>query len=411
LRRETIPRREPIAVTGYGLTTCLGRGAEANWQALAAGKSGLRPITRFPVEGYPVRDGGEAPAPGEEASRAFPPELRPLSHLIEACEEALAAAGVERGRTGPRTALVVGSSLAASDSSERFFRSYLERGPGGADYSALRSYYAEEQLWRLLERLELSGPALLVANACAAGASSIARAAELIRAGRCDRALASGYDALSPFTHAGFGSLLALARGRPRPFGAGRDGMKLGDGFAALLLEPLETARRAGRRVRAVLAGYGESADAHHLTHPHPEGLGAALAMRRALAMAGLDPSDIDYINCHGTATPSNDSAEALAMASVFGEALPRIPLNASKPNFGHTLGGAGTVEAVVTLLVLERQYLPPTLNVEDTEAALPVLDLVRDGRPARVTAAMSNSFGFGGCNASLVFTEPGGGA
>src|SRR5262245_41483666 len=150
LKSERSPRREPIAVTGYGLTTCLGRGAEANWQALASGRSGLGPITRFPVEGYPVKDGGEAPPPGEDAARSFPPELRPLSHLVEACEEALGAAGIRPGFTGPRSGLVVGSSLAASDSSERFFRSYLESGAGGADYSALRSYYAEDQLSRLL---------------------------------------------------------------------------------------------------------------------------------------------------------------------------------------------------------------------------------------------------------------------
>jgi len=403
-RRAAPGAAEPIAVTGYGLITSLGLGAEANWEALLSGRSGLGPITRFDVRDYPVKDGGEAPLLPEEAQRAFPRELRPLAYLAEAGREAMRAAGFTPEAPDPRAGLVVGSSLAASDSCERFFKSYLDRGPAGADYSALESYYVEDHLARLAEALGLSGPSALVSNACAAGGSSLARAAELIRAGRCDRALAMGYDALSPFTHAGFGSLMALSRGRSRPFGAARDGMKLGDGFAAVLLEPLFAARRAGRRARAVFAGYGESADAHHLTHPHPEGLGAALAMRRALDMAGLRPEEIDYINCHGTATPSNDAAEARALRAVFGERLARVPVNASKPNFGHTLGGAGTVEAVVTLLVLDREEIPPSLNVEEADPAFGDLDLVPRRRSSLIRTAMTNSFGFGGCNASLVF-------
>jgi 3-oxoacyl-(acyl-carrier-protein) synthase len=266
---------------------------------------------------------------------------------------------------------------------------------------------------------------MLISNACAAGGSSIARAVELLRAGRCDRVLAMGYDTLSPFTHAGFGSLQALSRGTTRPFGTGRDGMKLGDGFAALHLELPGRSGRTGStdrtdrtgsagRVVPMVLGYGESADAHHLTHPHPEGLGAALAMQRALVMAGLEPGAIDYINCHGTATPSNDRAEALALEKVFGEELPRISINASKPNFGHTLGGAGAVEAVVTLLVLRAQQLPPTLNIDDVEPEMKSLRLVREGCRVSIKNGMSNSFGFGGCNVSLIFglrplTEGGG--
>jgi len=396
---------DPIAITGYGIITSLGIGAEANWERLCAGSSGLGPITRFDVSGYPVGDGGEAPAIPAEEEAAFPSLLRPLAYLSRAIGEALAMAGFAGSHGDRRTGLVIGSSLAASDSSERFFRSYIEHGPAGADYSPLEGYFVEDHLARLTEHLGIRGPALLVSNACAAGGSSLARAAELIRTGRCDRVLATGYDALSPFTHAGFGSLMALSRGATRPFGRGRDGMKLGDGYAALHIEPLSAARRAGRTVRGLLSGYGESADAHHLTHPHPEGLGAALAMRRALATAGLEPADIDYINCHATATPSNDAAEVRSLRTVFGERLSRIPINASKPNFGHTLGGAGTVEAVATLLVLVHQRVPPTLNVEDLDPDAAGLDLVPEGRPVSVRHAMSNSFGFGGCNASVVLS------
>ncbi len=398
--------QDPIAITGYGIVTSLGIGAEANWERLCAGSSGLAPITRFDVAGYPVGDGGEAPAISGEEAAAFPSHLRPLAYLSRTIREALAMARIPVAGGDRRTGLVIGSSLAASDSSERFFRSYIERGPAEADYSPLEGYFVEDHLARLTAHFGVRGPALLVSNACAAGGSSLARAVDLIRAGRCDRVIATGYDALSPFTHAGFGSLMALSRGKTRPFGRGRDGMKLGDGYAALHVEPLSAARKAGRKVHALLLGCGESADAHHLTHPHPEGLGAALAMRRALAAAGLAPADIDYINCHATATPSNDAAEARSLRAVFGDRLARIPINASKPNFGHTLGGAGAVEAVVTLLVLVHQHVPPTLNIEDLDPDAAGLDLVPEGRPALVRHAMSNSFGFGGCNASVVLSR-----
>jgi len=400
-------RPEPLAITGTGLVTCLGRGVRANWEALCSGRSGLGPISSFDVGGYPVKDAGEPPPLEPEALAAFPREISPLAWLVEACREALGQAGP--GPKGPeRTALIVGSSLASSLPSESFFRTLIDQGPDGADYRSLEGYYIEDHLARLALSLGIQGPSFLVSNACAAGASCIARAAECIRAGRVDRAVACGYDALSPFTHAGFGSLFALTKSRLRPFGRGRDGMLIGCGFAALVLERSDGARRAGHAVRGLLAGYGESADAHHLTHPHPEGFGAALAMRRALGMAGIGPGDINYINCHATATPSNDAAEAKALQAVFGGHLPGIPLNASKPNVGHTLGAAGTVEAVVTLQVLGSQFVPPTLNMEDPEPDLRGLDFVPRGRPARVRYAMSNSFGFGGCNASLVFEAAG---
>ncbi len=400
--------REPIVATGFGLVTCLGIGARANWDALVARRCGFAPVTSFDTSGSAVKDGGEPPPLPPDRLAEFPPDLAPLAWLVESCREALAMAGGAPGADETRCGLVVGTSMAAAGPSVRFFESWIAGGPERADYAALEGYYAEDHLARLAASLGFRGPSLLVSNACAAGANAIARGADLLCAGRCDAVLAAGYDALSPFTHAGFGSLKALSPGRVRPFGRGRDGMKLGAGFAAILLE-----RRghAAARARAALAGWGESADAHHLTHPHPDGLGAALAMRRALARARIGPDGIDYINCHGTATPSNDRSETRALRAVFGDRLASIPLNASKPNFGHTLGGAGTVEAVVTLLVLERQFIPPSRDAGDIDPELSGLDLVPEGRPGRVRRGMSNSFGFGGCNASIVFEAIGGAA
>lgn len=391
-------------MTGFGLSTCLGLGVAENWRRLRSGVSGLRPITRFQLGDYLVRQGGEVPDGSAESDEGVDTAL---SFLAGACHEACVRAGLEEGRfpEPDRVALVVGSSLAGSSTGERFFTHYLERGPEGADFGLLEGYYIESHLDELCRRFNIAGPSVLVSNACAAGGSTLARGAALLRAGRADRVLCAGYDPLSIFTFAGFGSLRALTRAAVRPFAGNRDGMLLGDGYAAVVLERLPAAGVAGR-AGAVLAGCGESTDSYHLTHPHPEGSGAALAMRRALETAGLSSVDIDYINCHGTATRPNDAAESRAMRSVFGERLSRVPVSSSKPFFGHTLGGAGTVEAVVTLLALEHQFLPPTLNVEEAEADLGPLDLVPRGREAAIRYAMSNSFGFGGSNTSLIFAR-----
>jgi 3-oxoacyl-[acyl-carrier-protein] synthase II len=397
---------EPIAITGIGITTCLGAGVRENWRKLREGTAGLGAITRFELGDYPIRLGGEAPEPaGEPRPVSWPPELR---QLAAACREACTRAyGEPRFPAGEGTALVLGSSLAGSSAGDSFFASYLERGPREAEYGLLAGYYMDSHLHELAGLVGAPGPSELVSNACAAGASAIARAASLVRAGRAERALAAGYDPLSLFTFAGFGSLMALSRGVPRPFGKDRDGMLLGDGYAALVLEPLETARAAGRRPIALLAGCGESSDSHHLTHPHPDGDGAALAMRRALDAAGIGAGDIDYVNCHGTATRPNDRSEARALRAVFGERLARIPISSSKPFFGHTLGGAGAVEAVVTVLAVAGGFLPPTLNAGAVDPELGDLDLIPAGRELPIRFAMTNSFGFGGSNASLILARP----
>jgi len=392
----------PIVVTGLGLTTSLGIGVEASWARLWAGDVGFAPVTLFPTGDYPVQDGGEAPplpgAPPEQDMRD-----RAHAYLVGACREAFAAAGLERAPVAERSALLVGSSLAAQASAPAFWRTVL--AGEAPDFGALRSYDVEPRLADLCRTFGIAGEAVLVSNACAAGASAVALAGDAIRLGRADLALVAGYDALDMHTFAGFGAIKALAPGAVLPFAAARAGMKLGDGFAAFVLEREDAARAAGRRPLARLLGYGESADAHHLTQPHPEGRGAALAMERALDLAGLGPEGIDYVNAHATATPTNDVAEWRAMRAVFGARLGEVAVGATKPAVGHTLGGAGAVESVVTLLALLRQELPPTTTLAalDPDVAEP-LDRVPEARPARLRAAMSNSFGFGGCNASVVF-------
>lgn len=407
----------PIAITGCGITTCLGVGKGANWEALRSGRSGLAEVTRFNIGDYPVRRGGEAPLLVPEAGERWAApvhapedqrsvEMRELTRVVE---EACADAGLEpeRATATPNVGLTIGSSLAGSSTADQFFEQYMSRDRESVDYGLLDGYYIEEHLRQICSHLGIIGSSILISNACAAGGSSLATAARWLLTGRVDMVIATGYDPLSNFTFAGFGSLMALSTTQLRPLSKNRDGMLLGDGYAALILERGDDAWAANREPLALLAGYGESTDAHHLTQPDPRGGGAALAMRRALAKASLQPEDIGYVNCHGTATPANDGAEVSALASVFGDRLAQLPISSSKPFFGHTLGGAGTVEAVVSILALRHGFLPATLNLDELDPEFPPLDPLETGRECSLRHAMSNSFGFGGSNTSLVFSLP----
>ncbi len=381
---------DAVVITGMGLVSCLDGDLPGTWQRLLAGESGIGPITSFDVRDYPVKDAGEAPP--------LPGGGDPLE---AACGEALGQAGIAQIADPARCGLVIGSSLAAAASSERFWEGHLR---GESDPALLESYAVEPMLDRLSRRFDLRGESVLVSNACAAGGSSIVAAADLLKLGRLDLVLACGSDPLDLHTFAGFGVIRALAENVMHPFSPRRDGMKLADGHAALVLERESAARRAGRQPLARLLGYGESADAYHRTQPQPQGTGAALAMRRALAMAGLEPDQIDYVNLHATATPANDLAEFRALREVFGERVHEMPLHATKPALGHTLGAAGTVEALVTLMVLIAQQFPPTLGVGELEEEMGRLDLIPQRRDSIVRQGMSNSFGFGGSNTSLIF-------
>mgnify|MGYP001310504769 CR=1 FL=1 len=403
---------DAIVISGVGLATGLGLGAQRNWEALLQGESGVRRIAGFDPAGGATDQGGECPPLPADPQAPPDRDRRDRAHryLVAACQEAWAQAGLstaggEGAAPAPaRRALFVGSSLAAQASADAYWASFLAHGPEAADWSLLGSYDVEHRLEDLCARFGIEGEALLVTNACAAGASAIALAAGALRLGRCDLALAAGFDALDLHTFAGFGAIKALAADATRPFSEGRSGMRLGDGFAALVLEPEARARAAGRRPLARLRGWGESADAHHLTQPHPEGRGAALAMRRALARAAIEPGAVDHVNAHATATPANDLAEARAMLAALGPRAREVPVSATKAAIGHTLGGAGAVEAVITVLALGAQELPPTLGLGplDPEIGAP-FDRVPARRAAALRTALSSSFGFGGCNAVLV--------
>jgi 3-oxoacyl-[acyl-carrier-protein] synthase II len=256
--------------------------------------------------------------------------------------------------------------------------------------------------------LGISGPLRIVSNACASGANAIGQAFHLVRSGRAECVLAGGYDALCQLVFCGFDALQALSpSGIPRPFDAARDGLALGEGAGFVVVESAASAKARGARVVAEILGYGAATDTHHLTQPHPLGDAALTTMQLACTMAGLMPEQIDYINSHGTGTPLNDVAEGNAIQRWAGDAVEKIKVSSTKSAIGHLLGGAGAVESVISLIALEGQWLPANLNVRNADPVC-TFDLVREPRKTPVQRVLTNSFGFGGANATLIFGKEG---
>jgi 3-oxoacyl-[acyl-carrier-protein] synthase II len=255
----------------------------------------------------------------------------------------------------------------------------------------------------VMDALDFNGPIITVSNACASGSNAIGQAYELVRSGQAERAVAGGYDSLCEMVFAGFDSLQALSTTVCRPFDAHRDGLALGEGAAIVTLESLESGQRRGATILGEVIGYASSIDQHHLTQPHPQGSTTQVVMKSACAHARVTPDDIGYINAHGTGTPLNDSSEAHAISAWAGRRAATLPVSSTKANIGHLLGAAGAVEAVVCLMVLREQWLPPETAFETPDAAcqFPVVHKPQD---ASVNVVLSNSFGFGGVNASLIF-------
>jgi 3-oxoacyl-[acyl-carrier-protein] synthase II len=255
----------------------------------------------------------------------------------------------------------------------------------------------------LCDAFGLEGPVTVISNACASGSNAIGHAFRMVRSGVADRVFTGGYDALCRLTFAGFDSLKALSPTSCRPFDAERDGLLLGEGAAMLAVESLDHARARGAEILGEIIGYGAASDIHHLTQPHPEGEAALAAMSAACASAGVAPEQVDYVNAHGTATPQNDAAEAAAINRWAGPRAASLPVSSTKASIGHLLGAAGAVEAIVCLMALRGQWLPPQTSLDAPDPACR-FRIVRKPADARMEVALSNSFGFGGANASLVF-------
>ena len=386
---------KPLAITAYTATSALGRGVAAMLEALRRGASGLKPndFDRAELRAFIGRVPGLEDRPLTGALAAFDCRNNRLADL--GLEQDGFREAVERARRkyGPRrVAVLLGTSTSGILQTELAYRARGAGGelPAGFDYRHGQNLFSMTDYVR--RSLGLEGPAATISTACSSSAKVFASASRYVEAGIVDAAVVGGVDSLCLTTMHGFTSLQLVSDEPCRPFDAARKGMSIGEAAGYALLEP------TGSDLN--LVGYGESSDAHHMSTPHPEGDGALAAMRQALARAALEPDAVDYVNAHGTATPSNDRAEDRALMRLFGG---RVPVSSTKGWTGHTLGAAGIVEAIVCCLALEHGLIPATLNSSALEPGIQS-QVVLGNRSARLRHALTNSFGFGGSNCSLVF-------
>ena len=394
--------RPEIVVSGLGIVSPYGVGVKSFWTGLAAGACAIKPITLIDTEGFRARIAAEVPAEAMRALGPSPRRARADRMALAAARQALADSGLE-GAARAQAALLVGAVGGGMLEGEQWYWG-KSRGRSGSRERALRSVLPFTHAETLGWRLGLTGPKETVVMACASGAASIALGADLIRAGVTPAAVVGGVDALTHICFMGFNALRLLDPSPCRPFDRDRKGMSIGEAAAFLVVEDARHCRARGGRAHARLAGSGMTTDAHHITAPHPEGEGMIHAIRLALADAGLGPGQIGYVNAHGTGTPQNDRAEARALRDVFGDG--GVLLSSTKSLVGHTMAAAGSVEAVATILALQHGLLPPTANLEQVDPEVPFDCLPVVARPTEASAALSNSFGFGGQNVSLVFEQ-----
>jgi 3-oxoacyl-[acyl-carrier-protein] synthase II len=395
-----------VVVTGVGIVTALGAGWKANAAGFRAGRAAIRPVRLFDVarqrSGIAAEIDLTDDLPPTRLTRREAGRLnRAARLLLTAAHEAWAQAGWPPGGSLP---VVLGTTSGEMCLGQDYLRQALQSPRSGRGQAARVAHYLVQQHGVTLSNaLGFSGHLTTISNACASGANAIGHAWELVHHGRAEMVLTGGYDALCHLTFAGFDSLQVLSASPCRPFDAGRDGLTLGEGAAILALESLERARGRGAEILGEIIGYGASSDTHHLTQPHPEGSAALAAMKAACASAGVTPAQIDYVNAHGTATPQNDLAEAAAINAWAGARAATLPVSSTKGSVGHLLGAAGAVEAAACLMALRGQWLPPQPSLKTPDPACR-FKIVRRAADARITTALSNSFGFGGANATLIF-------
>jgi 3-oxoacyl-[acyl-carrier-protein] synthase II len=403
----TSPAASPlcrVAVTAVGIVSPLGFGSEETARALRAGQDCVTAVTAFDVSKTRCKTAGLVDATrltgcltgksGRHSRKRHPAGVM----VMAAAEE------IHRGDAGfDPELLVIGTTSGGMSFGEEFYRAQIEKRRPRSRAAWLANYLPQKPVLDAEEAWPCTAPSQIIANACASGTNAVGHAFRLVRAGWHRRVLCGGYDAISEMVFVGFDSLQASTAEKIRPFDKGRTGLVLGEGAALLALEKWESARQRGAPILAEITGYGISTDNYHLTQPHPSGIGPRQAMERALADARRQPGDVDYINAHGTATIFNDATEGTAIAELFGE---RVPVSSTKSMMGHALGGAGAIEAVFSVLALQGQFLPPNIHFRECDPAWRLNIVANAGRETRVRCVVSNSFGFGGTNASIVLEE-----
>jgi 3-oxoacyl-[acyl-carrier-protein] synthase II len=401
-----------VVVTGVGAVTALGLTVASTWDGLLSGRSGVRPISLFDAGEFAVQIAADVPdfAPDTVFGRRRARHLDRVTQLaLVAAAEAIETSKLNIGGDPDRVGVLFGTGIGGIRSFEDGMSVLTKRGPEWVNPYTLPMMIPNMAAGEVAMEWGIRGYSSCTVTACSASAQAIGEGLDLVRAGRADAMVCGGAEA--PITRvgiAGFSAMKALStrnddpQAASRPFDADRDGFVLGEGAAVLVLEELEAARRRGAPILAELAGYGATSDAYHMTQPHPDGDGAVRAMRLACEDANVRPEGVDYVNAHGTSTPPNDRVETLALKRFFGKKVP--PVSSSKSMTGHTLGAAGALESVVCVLALNHQTIPPTINQVNHDPDCDLDYVPNRARSANLDVAMTNSFGFGGHNASLIF-------
>ena len=404
-----------VVVTGIGMITALGHNACDNWEAMAAGRSGIASITLFDPSGYESRVAGEVKDfdPSKYMDRKEARRADRVTQLaFVAANEALAQSGYDpASSSGEDFAVIIGTAIGGIATLIAEYDTLREKGPSRVSPFLMPMMLSDMTSGQLSIKLGARGVNYCLVSACASGADSIGEAANIIRRGDAEVALAGGTEAaITPISMAGFSAAKALTTSNDdpatasRPFDKTRDGFVMGEGAGLLVLESEEHAITRGARILAELAGYGATSDAFHITQPDENGEGAARAMRKALKQAGLLPDDIEYLNAHGTSTLMNDKLETLAIKKVFADYAYTLPISSTKSMTGHLLGAAGAVEAAVCIQAMQHSVIPPTANYRTPDPDCDLDYVPNVARSAGIEAAMTNSLGFGGHNASLIF-------
>jgi 3-oxoacyl-[acyl-carrier-protein] synthase II len=411
--RRNVDRR--VVVTGVGLVTPLGTGVEKNWEAVTAGRSGVGPITRFDISDYPTRFAGEV-TDFNAADWIEKKEVRKMDLFIQyamaAAEQAMQRSGLQiNDDNADHIGVLIGVGIGGLHTIEENHQILLD-----SRLRRLTPFFIPKVISNLAPghisiKYGARGVNLTTTSACASGSHAVGEAYRMIRGGYLDAAITGGTEA--PITQLGVGGFAAMRalstrnenpQAASRPFDLDRDGFVIAEGAAALILEERENAIARGAEILAELVGYATNSDAFHITSPSPEGQGAAKCMQRCLEDGGLDPAEVDYINAHGTSTPPGDLAETQAIKRVFGEQAARIAVSSTKSMTGHTLGAAGAIESVYTVLAIKHGLIPPTINYETPDPQCDLDYVPNTARPATIRIALNNSFGFGGTNTTLAF-------
>jgi 3-oxoacyl-[acyl-carrier-protein] synthase II len=404
-----------VVVTGIGLVSSLGIGTEANWASLLAGTSGIGRVTRFDVSQFACQIAGEV--------KGFDPldfiEKKDVKKMDVFIQYAIAASDFAMKsahltitpETAPRVGVFIASGIGGFGTIEREHKAYLDGGPRRISPFFIPSAIINLAAGQVSIRFGAKGPNSATCTACSASAHAIGDAWEMIRRGAADAMIAGGSEAaITPMGLGGFAAMRALSTRNDdparasRPFDRDRDGFIIGEGAGVLILEALEVAEKRGAPIYAELVGYGMSGDAYHITAPSEDGDGGRRVMENALHSAGVAPSEVQYINAHGTSTPHNDRLETLAIKKCFGDHARTLAVSSTKSMHGHLLGAAGGLEAGISALALHHQTLPPTINLDHPDEGCDLDYVPHQARKASVTYALSNSFGFGGTNAALLF-------